>query len=179
MIGKNSIPNPRRGEEVIIHLRRHPLIIIGIGLFFVLLASVPLLLYIFAQSYEVFDTTFSETQTWYPVIKVIGYSYYLLLIVFAITAWTDYYLDTWTITTDRIINREQYGLFNRIVSELDISNIQDVTAEQKGIAPTFFHYGTVYIQSAAEKERFLFEQIPDPYRIAKMIQKLHETSKRA
>lgn len=179
MIGKNSIPNPHRGEEVIMHLRRHPLIVIGVILFFGLLVGIPPLLYLFAQTYDTFTTIFDPETTWYPVIKVLGYSYYLLLIVFALTAWTDYYLDTWTITTDRIINCEQHGLFNRIVSELDISNIQDVTAEQKGLLATFFHYGTVYIQSAAEKERFLFEQIPDPYRIAKMIQKLHETSKRA
>lgn len=179
MIGKNSIPNPHRGEEVIMHLRRHPLIVIGVILFFGLLVAIPPLLYLFAQTYNILGVIFDPESAWYQAIKVLGYSYYLLLIVFALTAWTDYYLDTWTITTDRIINREQHGLFNRIVSELDISNIQDVTAEQKGLLPTFFHYGSVYIQSAAEKERFTFEQIPDPYRIAKMIQKLHETSKRA
>ena len=87
------------------------------------------------------------------------------------------HLDVWTVTTDRVINREQNGLFNRVVSEMDLYRIQDVTAEQKGFFPTILHYGNVYIQSAGVKERFIFEQVPSPYRVAKIIQKLDERAK--
>lgn len=99
------------------------------------------------------------------------------MLVFVFTTWTETYLDVWTVTTYRIINREQNGLFNRSVSQLDLSKIQDITAEQKGFFATLFHYGNVYVQSAGEKERFIFEQIPQPYRIAKIIQHLNENLK--
>ncbi|MBI5766041.1 PH domain-containing protein [Candidatus Falkowbacteria bacterium] len=100
-----------------------------------------------------------------------------MTLVFAFTFWTTTYLDVWTITTERIINREQNGLFNRVVSELDLYRVQDVTAEQKGFFATIFHYGDVYIQSAGEKERFVFKQIANPYSIAKMVQRLDEKAK--
>jgi len=101
-----------------------------------------------------------------------------VLLIALFTAWTETYLDVWTVTTDRIINREQNALFNRVVSELDLKRVQDVTAEQKGFFPTIFYYGDVFIQSAGVKERFVFEQIPQPYKIAKIIQRLDERAKK-
>ena len=179
MVSRYTVPNLRRGEEVIIHIRRHWLTFVGVLSVFAFLALLPLVLYGFLVTPEsLFFIELTISEAFRAFLLVLGCSYYLLLMVFALTAWMDYYLDVWTITTERVISREQRGLFHRIVSELDITNIQDVTAEQQGMLATFFHYGHVYIQSAAEKERFVFEQIPQPYYYAKMIQKLHESTKR-
>lgn len=119
-----------------------------------------------------------ENEIGHALILVLVLSYYFILLSSLLTAWTGTYLDVWTVTTHRIINREQNGLFNRVVSELNLRKVQDVTAEQKGFFPTIFHYGNVYIQSAGTKERFVFEQISKPYKIAKMIQKLDEKAKK-
>lgn len=179
MISLKSIPNRKPGEEVVIHLRRHWLVFLMTALIYVGMA---LLLPVVALAASWLGIDFALILSYDvigPGLTVLIASYYLLLIVFALTAWTENYLDTWTITTERIINSEQNGLFNRVVSELDLSDIQDVTGEEVGFLPTMFHYGHVYIQTAAERERFLFEQIPEPYRIAKIIQRLHETAKNA
>lgn len=175
MIPKNSVPNQHSGEDVIFHLRRHWFIFFKIALFFLILMLIPMALY--------FIITFSipsiiESEISYPIILVLFSTYYLMLLVSIFTAWTSTYLDVWTVTTHRIINREQNGLFNRVVSEIDLKRVQDVTAEQKGFFPTIFHYGKVYVQSAGAKERFVFEQIPRPYKVAKMIQKLDERAKK-
>lgn len=179
MISTTTIPNRRHGEEIVTHLRRHWLVFVMTALLYIGLAVLPPLVALAATALQA-DLAIVLT---YPVIGpglvVLIASYYLLLIVFGFTAWTEMYLDTWTITTERIINSEQNGLFNRVVSELDLSDIQDVTGEEVGFLPTIFHYGNVYIQTAAERERFLFEEIPGPYRIAKIIQRLHETAKNA
>lgn len=79
--------------------------------------------------------------------------------------WIDYYLDVWIITNKRVVNIEQKGLFNRQVSELNLARIQDITTEVTGIIPTMLNYGDVFIQTAAETERFVFHQVPDPYGI--------------
>lgn len=171
MISKNYIPNKRFGEEVIFHLRRHWFIFFALMLIYLLIATVPFIFYsfmIYIGNAAMFDGPIIA-----PFMLVLMLSYYLLLMVFALTAWTENYLDIWTLTTARIINREQNGLFNRVISELDLTVIQDVTAEQNGFFATIFDYGNVYIQTAGERERFVFEQIPDPYRVAKMIQHLH------
>ena len=175
MIRKNSIPNKQRGEEVVFHLRRHWFIFFRILLLFLLLFLVPILIYYFINNISpgIFTGDVS-----YPLALVGVLAYYLIMLVFVLTAWTETYLDVWTVTTHRIINREQNGLFNRVVSELDLRRVQDVTAEQKGIFPTLLHYGNVYVQSAGTKERFIFEQIKNPYRVAKIIQKLDEKAKK-
>ncbi|MEP7162226.1 MAG: PH domain-containing protein [Candidatus Moraniibacteriota bacterium] len=89
----------------------------------------------------------------------------LFLWIYAFLIWIDYYFDVWIITNERVINIEQKGLFVREVSELKFSRIQDVTSEVEGLIPTVLNFGDVSVQTAAEEERFLFRQVPDPYRI--------------
>ncbi len=175
MISKNSIPNKQRGEEIVFHLRRHWFIFLKIALLFLMLILAPVALYLLIDLSAPIFLSSDNSQAIFSVVAMI---YYLAMLVFIFTMWTETYLDVWTITTYRIINREQNGLFNRVVSELDLYRIQDVTAEQKGFFATLLGYGDVYIQTAGAKERFVFEQIPDPYRIAKIIQQLDERAKK-
>lgn len=86
--------------------------------------------------------------------------------------WIDYYLDVWIVTDRRIINIEQKGFFSRIVSELELENIQDITTNVRGLIPTFLNYGDLFVQTAAEKERFIFRNIPNPYAIKDLIMNL-------
>jgi hypothetical protein len=92
---------------------------------------------------------------------------------YAFLAWIDYYLDVWIITDQRIVNIEQNGLFARQVSELEFSSIQDVTTEVTGFIPTVLNFGDVYVQTAGERERFVFEQVPDPYAIKGIVMEMH------
>jgi len=95
---------------------------------------------------------------------------FLWLLFFAI--WIDYYFDVWIVTSERIINIEQKGLFTRVVSELELEKIQDVTTDVRGVIPTFLNYGHLLIQTAGERERFIFRNVPDPYTIKDVIMKL-------
>ncbi len=88
--------------------------------------------------------------------------------------WIDYYFDTWIVTNKRVVNIAQKGLFVRNVSELELENIQDITTEVKGMIPTFLNYGDVFIQTAAEKERFIFHNVPNPYGVKDSIMNLQE-----
>ncbi|HOF42635.1 MAG TPA: PH domain-containing protein [Candidatus Moranbacteria bacterium] len=90
--------------------------------------------------------------------------------------WIDYYFDIWIVTSERIINVEQKGLFTRKASELRIAKIQDVTTEVSGFLPTIFNYGDVKVQTAGEENEFLFRTVPDPYEIKGLIMKLQKQS---
>jgi uncharacterized membrane protein YdbT with pleckstrin-like domain len=79
--------------------------------------------------------------------------------------WFDYYLDVWIITTQRVVNVEQTGLFSRKVSELRFLQIQDISTDVKGFIPTMLNYGDVHIQTAAEQSKFIFLAVPNPYEI--------------
>lgn len=93
--------------------------------------------------------------------------------------WIDYYFDVWIVTNLRVVNVEQKGLFSRNVSELELERIQDVTTEVRGVIPTFLNYGDVFIQTAGERERFQFHNVPDPYYIKDLIMKLQDKQEKA
>ncbi len=97
---------------------------------------------------------------------------FLWIIVFVF--WIDYYFDVWIITSRRIIDIEQLGLFKRNVSELEHSKVQDVTTEIHGILPTLLKYGFIYVQTAGKKTRFIFKQVPNPTLIRQVIVKLQK-----
>jgi len=109
------------------------------------------------------------------ILLVEGVSlYYLFTLLSYFHNFIDYHLDIWIVTDQRVISIEQNGLFNRVVSELNIGRIQDVTSEMKGKVQTFLHYGQVHIQTAGEAERFVFEEVPQPDKVAQVILQVHD-----
>ncbi|MFH1631653.1 MAG: PH domain-containing protein [bacterium] len=115
---------------------------------------------------------------WQPFAYIFFSIYLFFVLIITMTQFTDYYLDTWIVTSERIINVEQKGLFTRTISELHLNQVQDVTAEKKGIFEMFLNYGNVYIQTAAARERFNFKGVGDPEEIKREITKLIEDDKR-
>jgi hypothetical protein len=102
--------------------------------------------------------------------------------MFSFANFIDYYLDVWIVTNERVINIEQKGLFSREVSEKELHKMQDITSDVDGFWATMLNYGDVYIQTAGEKERFVFKHIPFADEVARRIsnlvseyQKMHKT----
>ncbi|MBI2099536.1 PH domain-containing protein [Candidatus Uhrbacteria bacterium] len=162
-------------ERIVYLLRRHPLILLRSVFVFIVLAAVPILAFFFFSS----SLPLYLSQPVLRVIIILGTSIYLLSVwLFIFSAFLDYYLDLWIVTNDRIMNIEQHGLFGRTISELDLTKIQDVTSEIKGIVATLFNYGEVHIQTAGEEKRFVFEQVPNPHEIRKGILDLMEEDRK-
>lgn len=101
--------------------------------------------------------------------------FFIAIWMFFFIIWIDYYFDVWIVTNERIVNIEQKGLFSREVSELELENIQDITVDVLGVIPTFLNYGELYVQTAAEKERFVFHNVPNPYVIKDRIMNLQKS----
>lgn len=73
------------------------------------------------------------------------------------------------ITDQSLVAVVQQALFSRRVSRLSMSNVEDVTAEQKGILPTIFNYGTITIQTAGQEDNFIFPFCPKPNDVADVV----------
>lgn len=82
---------------------------------------------------------------------------------------TDFYLDVWILTDKRVITVEQNGIFSRTISEFELSKIQDVTVEVRGIIPTMLDYGDLKVSTASEREGFVFRQIGRPNEVKDML----------
>lgn len=86
--------------------------------------------------------------------------YILIVLLIAFIIWVDYYLDMWIVTSERIIDIEQRGLFSREISEFMLSRIQDVTVEIPSFFATVLKFGNIIIQTAGDKP-FIARDIPN------------------
>lgn len=160
----------RSDEYILTILRRHWLVAVFefFPIFIYLLGIIALHIFIIRPE-AIFHVNISSG------LLYLFESYLFLIFWLAVfIIWIDYYLDMWIITDQRIVNIEQYGLFQREVSELEHGRVQDVTTEIRGLLPTIFQYGFVYVQTAGEKERFVFKQVPNPNSVRKIIMQLQK-----
>lgn len=174
MLNLHHLPNQRPNEKLITVLRRHWFALLTIVGAFVILTVIPLLLGTY------FWDTFSiwiKQPFLGPVLVIILSMYFLSIWLFAFLEFTNYYLDMWVITNERVINIEQEGLFKRTTSELDLASVQDATSEIRGFLQTMFSYGNVFVQTAGEKGRFHFKNIPHPERIQEVVMRLVQDDK--
>lgn len=94
----------------------------------------------------------------------------VLLTVLMLLAVTSMYWQTKLLVTNKgLIQVLQHGLFNRKISRLGMSDIEDVTTEQKGLLATLFNYGTLHIETSGELRNFAFKYTPNPNRYASQI----------
>ena len=94
-----------------------------------------------------------------PFVNFLLSLYGLLILALVFAIWINYQLDVWIITTKRVIDVEQRGLFNREVSEFLIANIQDITTEVPTMISTLLGFGNMTIQTAGHKN-FVVREIP-------------------
>jgi len=157
------------GEKLEFSLRRHPIVFLGPIFVFLILATIPYVakIVIFGANELVLPHPFLNIG-----LRLFVGIYYLSIWIFFFSQFTDYYLDINIVTNDRILDIEQKGLFGRSVAELDLTRVQDVHSEIKGIIPTLLNYGTVEVQTAANEENFTFSQISNPHKVRQRILEL-------
>lgn len=175
MMDLRHIPNQRDQETVKMHLRRFWLAPVGIVFYTTMLYLLP---GIAAVAYHARLTTLLAQPLLGPVTAIIICMYILGVWLFGFLEFTDYYLDVWIVTNERIINIEQKGLFTRVASELHLAAIQDATSEVSGPLHTFLDYGNVVVETAAEKIRFVFREVPKPESVKEIILELVEQDKK-
>lgn len=133
------------------------LILLYFGGLFLLLRYLPI----------IFKTSFKN------ILVVFSSLYFLILWLYFLLGFFNYYFDIGVVTSERLLDIDQIGIFHRTLSELPIVKIQDVKVEVKGFFPTYLHFGNLYIETAGEAPNFLFEAIPNPYKVADRILEIH------
>lgn len=158
-------------EHLVLRLHRHPVVLLIEEIPFFLMLAIPPITYLFFSSLSALPVV--PTLLIAPTVLLVSL-YYLFVWLFIFYHYFDFILDVWVVTDDRVVNIEQKALFIREASNLEIGKIQDVTAEVKGILPTIFGYGNVYIQTAGERERFVFRTVRQPHHVVKVISRVIE-----
>jgi uncharacterized membrane protein YdbT with pleckstrin-like domain len=171
---KYKFPGQHEGEEIKLIIRKHKIVLLTYVLHIILMSLLPVIFYLFVipQTFSAFLE--SPYNNLFILLCVIYYGF-IWIIVF--TVWVDYYLDIWIITNERLLDVEQKGFFNRVVSELDFKRIQDITSEVHGLLPTMFGFGNIHIQTAAEERKFDLKSIPHPVTVRRKITELYRAAK--
>ena len=172
------------GEHIILSLRKHPLIAFGQLIPFIVLDYLPYLLPKAAAFAEASAPaiTFSPAaylsfgNPWFDFIVGI---YWLFVWMGAFGVFTNYFLDQWIVTNERIIDINQKTFWYRDVSSLFLDRVQNVETETGGFFGTLFGFGTVSIESAGAeigKVRMAGLSHPNTVRdtILKEVGKLHK-----
>lgn len=116
------------------------------------------------------------------VLTTVSATAFLMAWLLLYVKFIDYYLDVWILTDQRIVQVKQRSLFNREIAEFDLSTVQDVSSQVRGVFGTFLNYGKILVQTAAARDLFEFRFIPNPNKVEEQIlklqEKLEETTKR-
>ncbi len=109
-----------------------------------------------------------------PLFTFLWAGYVMVLWYYLFYTLTMYTLDYWIVTNERVVNNVQHGFFNRAISELSIHMIQDISVKLVGLIPTTLNFGSVTVQTAAEKGHFLLEDVPEPQMVKDKIMEIIE-----
>lgn len=108
------------------------------------------------------------------LIGISGVLVFLLGIFFGLAVLWIWKNNMMLITDQHIVDVDQYSLFSKSVSTLQLSRVQDVKATIVGFSQTILNYGVIEIQTAGEKENFYFDYIKNPYRVKTLIIEIHQ-----
>lgn len=161
----DSFDGQQEGEHVMLVLRHHRFVVLLPLSFLALALLVPFVAWDFVGA-KLTANGFKElfylaSSFWYMGIWLSAF-YYL----------TIYTLNVVVITDRRIIESEQYGFFDKKISELHAYRVQDVTVHIQGIVKTMLKFGDLVVQTAASEKQFVFHNIPDPEGVKDSIMKI-------
>jgi len=153
------------GERLVVIVRKHPIGIIGIYI-----EALVGLLVVFGLFLAIAPDFFNglSDQAYKILVGVIILG--LAVLIFFLFVATYVYRQSRLLVTDRsLVQILQKSLFIRKISRLSMSNVEDVTAEERGILSTILNYGTIIVQTAGTLDNFIFPYCPNPAKYADQI----------
>jgi uncharacterized membrane protein YdbT with pleckstrin-like domain len=157
-----NLINLNPSEQLIAIFRKHPLFIWLAAIKYIVLAALPAIVLPFMNN------SMNVSLNGYG--SVLYFSFLILLWIGFFIEWTDFMLDTWILTDERLIDVEQVSLFNRRVSTLSLDRVQDITTTEAGFLETLLGIGIVIVQTAGESQEFKVSGVKDPNHVKDLIQ---------
>lgn len=149
-------------ESVILFLRQHPIVTVpwlALSLFMLTLPS------IFS-----FFPPYAGLPMNYQIIVTVGW--YLFVFGYALSRFMSWFFNIYIVTDERVVDVDFENILFRKISTAKIDEIQDVNITSSGALETFFGYGNIFVQTAAEVSEFDFLAIPKPDQVGKILNQL-------
>jgi uncharacterized membrane protein YdbT with pleckstrin-like domain len=157
-----SFDTQEREEEIILLVRRHLIT----NLRWILVAGGMILLPFFVS------LIFAELFTNFRYRSVLVLIWYVLTFSYVFEQFLRWFFNVNILTDERVVDIDFPSILYRDISSAKIDNVQDISAKTGGFVRSFFNYGDVYIQTAGEEREFVFEAVPEPEEIVKILNQL-------
>jgi membrane protein YdbS with pleckstrin-like domain len=149
-------------EKVILLLRRHPIT----NICWITLSFFGLILPAFISIMPVFLAMPSGFQFIFII------AWYLLVTAYVFEKFLGWFYHVNIVTDERIFDIDFIHMVHREMTDANIDQIQDVTVEIGSPIRTVFNYGNVIIQTAAQIPQIMFESVPQPDKVARILREL-------
>ena len=147
------------GERVICTVRRHPIGILTVYAMCSLFIFITAIL-AFAVAPGLFSGAGERQLLAAGILAIVIVS--AACVTIALITTKVYWDNSWILTTDSLTQVRRISLFRRHSSQLSLESVEDVSSEQNGILPRLFNYGLLRVETAAERNKFLFPFCPNP-----------------
>ncbi len=107
-------------------------------------------------------------------LLIIQFTWYFLVAGYTLERFIIWYYNVYIITNERLIDVDFYSLLFKRVSEAKLERVEDITSASGGVVQSFFDFGDVIVQTAAEVPEIEFEKVPHPDLVTKLVSELTE-----
>ncbi len=97
----------------------------------------------------------------HPLPAIVFYGWLVFWVLYMVAGYLTWFKDRFILTTERVINIDQTGLWSRKVHEIELSQVQHVSHEVRGLPATIFNFGHITIQATGAPDVVL-DDIADP-----------------
>lgn len=160
-----TFKDQEEGEVVLLLLRRHPVTNGTWVTLTVLLVFLPIVFFLFPHERILPAIDFLPLR----YVVFIFVAWYLSLFGFVLISLAGWLFNLDLVTDRRIMDIDYWGFLFFNVAEAPLTNIQDITYRIHGLGPTFFNFGSVYIQTAGTAVNFEFDDVPNPAAVHDLI----------
>lgn len=153
------------GEEIILLLRAHIVTLVPAIVEIAVFAIVPVFIgpLLSLLRIDLLNVLYARQVFWLTVV------WYLFVFTFAFYKFIFWYFNIYLITNERIVDFDFKGILHKETAYAKLNQVQDVSPKVLGFFGTFFHFGNVFIQTAAAKPEFEFHHVERPDDVARTI----------
>ncbi len=149
-------------EKIILLTRRH--LVTNVRWVFITIILILLPSVIFRFSSDLFTSFRFRT--------IVSLVWYLLTFSYAFEQFLRWFFNVNIVTDERVIDIDFPSILYRDISSTKIDMVQDISVKMGGFIRSLFNFGDVHIQTAGEEREFIFEAIPKPEEVIKILNQL-------
>ena len=163
-----SFENQEQDETIVLLLRKHFITNLPWLFISVVLLLIPVTFFPFVVINNLIP------QLPIAFFRLVAPVWYLFTGSYILVNFLMWYFTISIVTTERFLDIDFINLLNKKVAETRLSKVEDVTQRSGGFFEAFFDYGNVIVQTAGTEPVFLFQSVPKPQQLVRIIHQLLE-----